>query len=64
MRHAAQLQATIELLDEIEQTLGLTVTLSSFPIAMGYNFEGIYNVWQKNFNLSSGDSRKNIEQTI
>ncbi len=53
-----------ELLDEIEQKLGLTVTPMSFPIGMGYDFKGIYNIWEKNVNLFSGDSRKNIEETI
>ncbi len=53
-----------ELLDEIEQKLGLTVTPLSFPIGMGYDFKGIYNIWERNINLFSGDSRKNIEETI
>lgn len=52
-----------ELLDEIEQKLKLTVTPLSFPIGMGYDFKGIYNIWEKNVNLFSGDSRKNIEET-
>ncbi len=53
-----------ELLDEIEQKLHLRVTPLSFPIGMGYDFKGIYNIWEKNVNLFSGDSRKNIEETI
>ena len=53
-----------ELLDEIEQKLGLKVVPLSFPIGMGYDFKGIYNIWEKNINLFSGDSRKNIEETI
>jgi len=53
-----------ELLDEIEQKLGLKVTPLSFPIGMGYDFKGIYNIWEKNVNLFSGDSRKDIEETI
>ena len=36
----------------------------SFPIGMGYDFQGIYNIWEKNINLFEGDSRKNIEETI
>ncbi len=52
-----------ELLDEIEQKLHLKVTPLSFPIGMGYDFKGIYNIWEKNVNLFSGDSRKNIEDT-
>lgn len=53
-----------ELLDEIEQKLHLRVTPLSFPIGMGYDFKGIYNIWEKNVNLFSGNSRKNIEETI
>ncbi|GLB50246.1 peptide chain release factor 3 [Neptunitalea lumnitzerae] len=53
-----------DLLDEVEQKLGLRVTPLSFPIGMGYDFKGIYNIWEKNINLFSGDSRKNIEETI
>ncbi|RED48262.1 peptide chain release factor 3 [Seonamhaeicola aphaedonensis] len=53
-----------DLLDEVEQKLGLRVTPLSFPIGMGYEFKGIYNIWEKNINLFSGDSRKNIEETI
>jgi peptide chain release factor 3 len=52
-----------DLLDEVEQKLGLKVTPLSFPIGMGYEFKGIYNIWEKNINLFSGDSRKNIEET-
>ena len=53
-----------ELLDEIEQKLHLKVTPLSFPIGMGYDFKGIYNIWEKNVNLFSGDKRKNIEETV
>ncbi|WP_353778178.1 peptide chain release factor 3 [Winogradskyella sp. 3972H.M.0a.05] len=53
-----------DLLDEIEQKLGLKVTPLSFPIGMGYDFKGIYNIWEKNVNLFTGDSRKDIEETI
>ena len=47
-----------DLLDEVEQKLGLRVTPLSFPIGIGYDFKGIYNIWEKNINLFSGDSRK------
>jgi peptide chain release factor 3 len=53
-----------DLMDEVEQKLGLHVTPLSFPIGMGYDFQGIYNIWEQNINLFSGDSRKNIEDTI
>jgi peptide chain release factor 3 len=47
-----------DLMDEVEQKLGLTVTPLSFPIGMGYDFQGIYNLWEQNINLFSGDNRK------
>ncbi|MEM1002726.1 MAG: GTP-binding protein, partial [Bacteroidota bacterium] len=53
-----------DLLDEVEQKLGLTVSPLSFPIGMGYDFKGIYNLWEKNINLFTGDSKKDIEDTI
>lgn len=53
-----------ELLDEIEQKLNLTVTPLSFPIGMGYDFKGIYNIWEQNINLFTGDPRKDIEDTV
>src|SRR6056297_875009 len=53
-----------DLLDEVEQKLGLKVTPLSFPIGMGYDFKGIYNIYEKNINLFSGNSKKNIEETI
>ena len=53
-----------DLLDEVEQKLGLKVTPLSFPIGTGYDFKGIYNIYEKNINLFSGNSKKNIEETI
>jgi peptide chain release factor 3 len=57
-------QDAFDLMDELEQKLGLSVTPLSFPIGMGYDFKGIYNIYEKNINLFSGDSKKNIEETI
>src|SRR5690606_24243931 len=53
-----------DLLDEIEQKLKLRVTPLSLPIGMGYDFKGIYNIWEKNINLFTGDPRKDIEETV
>jgi len=53
-----------DLLDEVEQKLGLRVSPLSFPIGMGYDFKGIYNLWERNINLFTGDSKKDIEETI
>ena len=53
-----------DLLDEVEQKLGLKVCPMSFPIGMGYDFKGIYNLWEKNVNIFTGDPKKDIEDTI
>lgn len=53
-----------DLLDEVEQKLGLSVTPLSFPIGMGYDFKGIYNIYEKNMALFSGNSKKNIEEPL
>ena len=53
-----------DLLDEVEQKLGLTVTPLSYPIGMGYSFKGIYNLWEKNINLFTEESKQHITDTI
>ena len=40
-----------DLMDEVEQKLGLRLTPLTFPIGMGYDFQGIYNIWEKNVQL-------------
>jgi len=53
-----------DLLDEVEQKLGLRVTPMSFPIGMGYDFKGIYNIWEKKINLFSGDNKTSISEGL
>lgn len=53
-----------DLLDEVEQKLGLRVTPMSFPIGMGYDFKGIYNIWEKKLNLFSGDKKTKISEGV
>ena len=52
-----------DLLDEIEQKLGLNVTPLSWPIGIGADLKGIYNRWEKNVNLFSGHKKQAVEQT-
>ncbi|PQJ31953.1 peptide chain release factor 3 [Nonlabens arenilitoris] len=52
-----------DLMDEIEQKLGLRVTPLSFPIGMGYDLKGIYNIHKQNINLFTGASSKDIHST-
>ncbi|MFD0991589.1 peptide chain release factor 3 [Tenacibaculum geojense] len=53
-----------DLLDEVEQKLGLKVTPLSFPIGMGYDFKGIYNIWEKKINVFSGDNKQTISEGV
>lgn len=53
-----------DLLDEVEQKLGLTVTPLSFPIGMGYDFKGIYNIYEKKINLFSADNKQKISKGV
>ncbi len=47
-----------DLLDEVEQKLGLKVCPMSFPIGMGYDFKEIYNLWEKNVNILQETQKK------
>ncbi len=53
-----------DLLDEVEQKLGLKVVPLSFPIGMGYDFKGIYNLWDKKLNIFSGDVKQTVSEGI
>ncbi|MFY0629556.1 MAG: peptide chain release factor 3 [Flavobacteriaceae bacterium] len=53
-----------DLLDEVEQKLGLRVTPMSFPIGMGYDFKGIYNIHEKKLNIFSGDNKQTISEGV
>ena len=44
-----------DLLDEVEQKLGLSVVPLSLPIGMGSDFQGIYNIWENNIQLLKGE---------
>lgn len=52
-----------DLLDEVEKKLGLVVTPLSFPIGMGYDFKGIYNLYEKNVNLFDGSNKTHVSKT-
>ncbi|MFD1316191.1 peptide chain release factor 3 [Namhaeicola litoreus] len=53
-----------DLMDEVEQKLGLKVVPLSFPIGMGYDFKGIYNIWEKKLNLFSGEAKLKVSKGI
>ncbi|MCB9202342.1 MAG: peptide chain release factor 3 [Flavobacteriales bacterium] len=52
-----------ELLDEVEQKLNLKVTPLSFPIGMGSEFKGVYNIWKNNLLLFTEENKQKIGKT-
>jgi peptide chain release factor 3 len=48
------------LLDEIEQKLKLKVTPLSFPIGIGYEFKGVFNIWNNNIQIFKILSKQKI----
>ncbi len=53
-----------DLLDEVEQKLKLTVTPLSLPIGMGYNFKGIYNIWENNIQIFQDEQKQIIGNKV
>jgi len=53
-----------DLMDELEIKLGLSVTPLTFPIGMGYDFKGIYNIWEENLELFNPDEKQRISEKI
>jgi peptide chain release factor 3 len=53
-----------DLLDEIEQKLGLTVCPLSFPIGMGYRFQGVYDIYRKSLVLFKAHGKQAAEESI
>jgi len=53
-----------DLLDEVEQKLGLRVTPLSFPIGMGYDFKGIYNIYGKKLNVYSDENKQTVSEGV
>lgn len=54
----------LELLDEIEQTLALTVTPASWPIGMGIDFKGCYDLIRDQLMLFDHHDNKRIVDAI
>ncbi len=53
-----------DLLDEVEQKLGLKVCPLSCPIGMGYDFKGIYNIYENKINVFSGDNKQTVSEGL
>ncbi len=53
-----------DLLDEVEQKLKLRVTPLSWPIGMGLDFQGIYNMWEKNFKFFTEEKKQKVGESL
>jgi peptide chain release factor 3 len=53
-----------DLLDEVEQKLDIKVHPLSWPIGMGDEFQGVYNIYEKNIKLFSANDKQKRTDTI
>jgi len=53
-----------DILDDIENKLQVECTPLSWPIGMGKNFNGVYNIYRKELHLFRGGQKKNINDGI
>tara|TARA_R110001592_G_scaffold138225_1_gene356954 strand:+ start:72366 stop:73949 length:1584 start_codon:yes stop_codon:yes gene_type:complete len=53
-----------DLLDEVETKLGLKISPLSWPIGMGQDFQGVYNMWESNLKLFTEVSKVKIADAI
>ena len=56
-------QNPFDLLDELEQKLGISVRPLTWPINMGQNFKGVYHLLDRSLNLFSANKTK-IEKNV
>ena len=54
----------IDLLDEVEEKLGLNVVPMSWPIGMGQRFQGVYNMYEQKLCLFNAHGKQNEEETL
>ena len=54
----------IELLDEIEEKLGMTVCPMSWPIGMGKRFQGVYSIYEKKLVLFKSHGKQDESSSI
>jgi peptide chain release factor 3 len=54
----------IDLLDEVEEKLGLNVCPLSWPIGMGQRFKGVYNLYEKKLVLFSPHGKQSSEDVM
>ena len=51
-----------DLLDELEKKLNFNVCPLSFPIGMGYDFQGVYNIWEENLMLFKEENKQKLRK--
>ncbi|MEM6299452.1 MAG: peptide chain release factor 3, partial [Bacteroidota bacterium] len=54
----------MELLDEVEEKLGLKVCPLSWPIGMGSEFQGVYNIFEQKLSLFTENNKQTIGESI
>lgn len=53
-----------DLIDEIEQKLGLRLCPLSWPIGMGQDFEGVYNLWENKLKFYVGGHKQRVSDSV
>jgi len=53
-----------DLMDEVEQKLGIKVSPLAWPIGMGRRFAGVYNMYEKKINFFSGENKYTREEPL
>lgn len=53
-----------DLLDDIEQKLGMKVCPLSWPIGMGKRFQGVYNIYANNIRLFTAHGKQSVDDVI
>ncbi|MGE0566404.1 MAG: peptide chain release factor 3 [Bacteroidia bacterium] len=57
-------QNPFDLLDEIERELKIRVRPLTWPIGIGKQFKGVYNLEEKNLNIFQGESKTTVEEIV
>lgn len=54
----------VDLLDEVEEKLGLRVVPMSWPIGMGQRFQGVYNMYEQKLCLFNAHGKQSEEESL
>jgi peptide chain release factor 3 len=53
-----------DLLDEVEKKIGLNLAPLSWPIGMGQDFQGVYDIWSKSLKLYLGNNKQKVQESV